>query len=37
MAITLGEVLLDTPMAVAVGFALGQALRADRPEVTADG
>jgi hypothetical protein len=27
MAITLGEVLLDTPMAIAVGFALGQALR----------
>jgi len=26
MAITLGEVLLDTPMAIAVGFALGQAL-----------
>lgn len=28
MAITLGEVLLDTPMAIAVGFALGQTLRA---------
>jgi hypothetical protein len=27
MALTLGEVLLDTPMAVAVGFALGHALR----------
>jgi O-antigen ligase len=27
MAITLGEVLLDTPTAIAVGFALGQALR----------
>ena len=27
MAITLGEVLLDTPMAIAVGFALGRALR----------
>ena len=26
MAITLGEVLLDTPMAIAVGFALGQVL-----------
>ena len=26
MAITLGEVLLDTPMAIAVGFALGRAL-----------
>ena len=26
MAITLGEVLLDTPMAIAVGFALGHAL-----------
>ncbi|WP_210649301.1 O-antigen ligase family protein [Nocardioides sp. SYSU D00065] len=28
MAVTLGEVLLDTPMAIATGFALGQALRA---------
>lgn len=28
MAITLGEVLLDTPMAIAVGFALGQSLHA---------
>lgn len=36
MAITLGEVLLDTPMAIAVGFALGQALRSG-PDVTADG
>lgn len=36
MAITLGEVLLDTPMAIAVGFALGQALQS-RPEVPADG
>ncbi|NPD03923.1 hypothetical protein HN031_04390 [Nocardioides sp. zg-1308] len=36
MAVTLGEVLLDTPMAIAVGFALGQALRA-APEVSADG
>ena len=27
MAITLGEVLLDTPVAIAVGFALGQLLR----------
>ncbi|MDZ5660800.1 hypothetical protein SFC79_03400 [Nocardioides sp. S-58] len=36
MAVTLGEVLLDTPMAIAVGFALGQALRAT-PEVSADG
>ncbi|GAA5108111.1 hypothetical protein GCM10023339_06780 [Alloalcanivorax gelatiniphagus] len=36
MAITLGEVLLDTPMAIAVGFALGQALRS-APEVAADG
>lgn len=35
MAITLGEVLLDTPMAIAVGFALGQALRSP-PEVAAD-
>ena len=26
MAITLGEVLLDTPMAIAVAVALGQAL-----------
>lgn len=33
MGITLGEVFLDTPMAVAVALALGQALRAepDRP------
>ena len=29
MAVTLGEVLLDTPMAVAVGFALGHALRSE--------
>ena len=36
MAVTLGEVLLDTPMAIAVGFALGLALRSP-PEVTADG
>ena len=36
MAVTIGEVLLDTPMAIAVGFALGQALRSP-PEVTADG
>lgn len=28
MAVTLGEVLLDTPMAIAVGFALGRALHA---------
>lgn len=35
MAITLGEVLLDTPMAIAVGFALGQALRPP-PEGVAD-
>lgn len=28
MAITLGEVLLDTPMAIAVGFALAAAMRA---------
>ena len=27
MAVTLGEVLLDTPMAIAVGFALGRALQ----------
>lgn len=41
MAITLGEVLLDTPMAVAVGLALGHALRSphDDPheEVAPDG
>lgn len=36
MAITLGEVLLDTPMAVAVALALGQALR-EQPEVVTDG
>ena len=36
MAVTLGEVLLDTPMAVAVGLALGHALRTDGPG-TADG
>jgi hypothetical protein len=35
MAITLGEVLLDTPMAIAVGFALAQALRPP-PEGAAD-
>ncbi|RYB94631.1 hypothetical protein EUA93_09925 [Nocardioides oleivorans] len=29
MATTLGEVLLDLPMAIAVGFALGQRLHAD--------
>jgi hypothetical protein len=31
MAITLGEVLLDTPMGVAVGLALGHALRTEDP------
>ena len=31
MATTLGEVLLDTPMAIAVGFALGHAIRARAP------
>lgn len=36
MAITLGEVLLDTPMAIAVGFALGRALHRT-PERTRDG
>ncbi len=36
MALTLGEVLLDTPMAVAVALALGRALQAP-PEVRADG
>jgi len=36
MAITLGEVFLDTPTAVAVALALGQALRAE-PEAPADG
>jgi hypothetical protein len=35
MAITLGEVLLDTPVAIAVGFALGHALRPP-PEGGAD-
>jgi O-antigen ligase len=35
MAITLGEVLLDTPMAIAVGFALGRALR-PAPEAVPD-
>lgn len=33
MAVTLGEVLLDTPMAIVAGFALGQALRSP-PEVS---
>lgn len=38
MAITLGEVFLDTPMAVAVGLALGHALQSEpRPEPAADG
>lgn len=38
MAVTLGEVLLDTPMAVAVGFALGHALRSEsESEVPPDG
>ncbi len=36
MAVTLGEVLLDTPMAVAVAMALGHALR-DDPVGTPDG
>lgn len=36
MAITLGEVFLDTPMAVAVAMALGQRLMAE-PEDRADG
>lgn len=36
MAITLGEVLLDTPMAVAVALALGHALRVEQ-ETPADG
>ncbi|WP_210438914.1 hypothetical protein [Nocardioides xinjiangensis] len=36
MAITLGEVLLDTPMAIAVGSALGHALRCP-PEASSDG
>jgi hypothetical protein len=36
MAITLGEVLLDTPMAIAVGFALGHRLHAP-PENAPDG
>ncbi|KQV77757.1 hypothetical protein ASC64_02725 [Nocardioides sp. Root122] len=31
MAVTLGEVLLDTPMAVAVAMALGHALRDESP------
>ena len=35
MAVTLGEVLLDTPVAIVAGFALGQALRA--PPEEADG
>ncbi|TGN63755.1 hypothetical protein EXE59_07155 [Nocardioides eburneiflavus] len=35
MAITLGEVLLDTPMAIAVGFALGRALH-PAPEAVPD-
>lgn len=33
MAVTLGEVLLDTPMAIAVAVALGCTLRDDPPEV----
>ena len=38
MAVTLGEVLLDTPMGVAVGFALGHALRSEsEPEDLPDG
>ncbi|MDR7252125.1 O-antigen ligase [Nocardioides sp. BE266] len=37
MAVTLGEVLLDTPMAVAVAMALGYALREHEPGVVADG
>ena len=32
MAVTLGEVLLDTPMAIAVGFALGPGARSTRLE-----
>lgn len=36
MAVTLGEVLLDTPMAIAVAVALGCGLR-EAPEVTTDG
>lgn len=36
MAVSLGEVLLDTPMALAVGFALGHTLRA-QPEGPPDG
>ena len=36
MAISLGEVLLDNPMAVAVGFALARAAQAP-PEVGPDG
>ena len=36
MAVTLGEVLLDTPMAVAVAIALGCTLR-DDPVAVADG
>ena len=31
MAVTLGEVLLDTPMAVVVAFALGHALPCEKP------
>ncbi|SEB68077.1 O-antigen ligase [Nocardioides exalbidus] len=37
MGITLGEVLLDTPMAIAVGFALAQATRASVVEDGPDG
>ena len=38
MATTLGEVLLDTPMAIVVGFALGHALRTSaQDEVPPDG
>ena len=33
MAITLGEVLLDTPVAVALALALGQSLRSEEHEV----
>lgn len=36
MGTTLGEVLLDTPVAIVVGFALGQALRG-HPEEPPDG
>ena len=36
MAVTLGEVLLDTPIGVVVGIALGQALHA-KPESPPDG